>query len=61
MKLKLQIAEDTRFDVPIRRINRTRGQSTPVNRASLRALAMAEQPKTGKRHADQGNFCKPLA
>jgi hypothetical protein len=49
MKLKIQFGKETRFDVPNPQIIRTRVQLLPGMRRSLRALAMAERPKPGKR------------
>jgi len=45
MKLKIQFGEEIRFDVPIRRIIRTRLQWWPGIRVLSRAWAMAGWPK----------------
>lgn len=47
---------ETRFDQPIRRITRTRGQRSPGIRVSLRALAMAGRPKPIKPELTCGIF-----
>jgi len=52
MKLKIQFFEETRFDVPTRQIFRTWKELLSGTRLSFHSLAMAEQPKTFKRHAD---------
>jgi len=52
MKLKIQFGEETRFDVPIRQIIRTWKQLLSGTRLSFHSLALAEQPKSGRRGTD---------
>jgi hypothetical protein len=52
IKLKIQFAEETRFDVPTRKNIRTWTQLLFGTRHSFHSLAMAEQPKPGKPHGD---------
>ena len=52
MKLKIQFAEETYFDVPNQQIIRTWVQLLPGSRVSLRALAMAEKSKPVKCRVD---------
>jgi hypothetical protein len=54
MKLKIRFAGETRFDVPARQLVRIRSWTQLLfgTRHSFHSLAMAEQPKPFKRHAD---------
>jgi hypothetical protein len=56
MKLKVQFSRETRFDQPIRHTTRTQAQWSPGIRVSLRALAMAGQPKSIKLELTSGIF-----
>jgi hypothetical protein len=49
MKLKIQFAEETGFNVPSRKALPTRMLKPAGNRLSFRSLALAEQLRTWKR------------
>jgi len=56
IKLKVQFDRETGFSQPIRRTTRTPAQWSPNIRVSLRALAMAGQPKPIKPELTGGIF-----
>jgi hypothetical protein len=52
MKLKVQFSKAARQYLPPRQMIRTWTQQLPGTRTTVRALAMAERPKSCQRHGD---------